>query len=265
LVETFLPWLGILIVILAVAAVIRRSLFAVAAVIVAAAAWALIFGAVVLPHPATGTASVTIASENIDASNDDPSRAAAALESTGADVIALQELNQASLPVVSKTLATEYPHSYVVGTVGVWSKTGLSNGLPLDLGLGWKRALSVDVQTSSGPLRLYAVHMASVRPGQYAGRNTMLAALKTTLAADTSPRVAVAGDFNSASTDREFEQLTDSFSEAPVSGLGFGFTWPSQLPVARLDHVLLRGLTTVSSSVMAGNGSDHRGVVVSVR
>ncbi|GAB3389256.1 endonuclease/exonuclease/phosphatase family protein [Humibacter soli] len=266
LLETFLPWLWVPIAALVVAAAVgRRSPFAWIGVGIAAAAWAVLFVPMVIPHESTQTANLHVVSENIDAGNHDPAATIHSLMARGADVVALQELDSESTPVAERMLATAYPHSYVVGTIGVWSKTPLSAGEPLELGLGWNRALSVDVSTADGPVRVFEVHMASVRLGEYQQRDTMLSALKSTLDDAKDPRVIVVGDFNSGSTDREFRQLEQTVTEAPTSTFGFGFTWPASFPFARVDHLLTRGLTTVTSTVLPANGSDHRGIDVTLR
>jgi vancomycin resistance protein VanJ len=262
LIETLLPWSGVIIVALVVAALVRRSVFSVLSVAAAAAAWLIIFVPTVLPHPAAGPVKLTIVSENIDAGNHDPLATVRSIEALHPSVIALQELDGATRDEISGQLAAAYPHSYVVGTVGVWSTLPLSDPEPLSLGLGWERALRVDVAAPEGPVHLYAVHMASVRIGVPVERNEMLDTLKSTIAADPSPRLAVVGDFNSASTDRWFSQLSGVADEAPTSDLGFGFTWPAGFPVARLDHALVRGMTTETSTVLPANGSDHRGISV---
>jgi vancomycin resistance protein VanJ len=262
LIETFLPWSAVIIGALVIAALVRRSWFSALSVAAAVAAWLILFLPLALPHPASGAPTMTIVSENIDAGNHDPLATVQSIEARHPTVIALQELDEDSRPIVEKALAADYPHSYVVGTVGVWSTLPLSNAEPLSLGLSWKRALSVDVAAPEGAVRLYAVHMASVRIGEYAQRDEMLDALKSTIAADTSPRLVVVGDFNSASTDRSFSQLDGVADESPTTSGGFGFTWPAGFPVARLDHALVRGMTTETSTVLPANGSDHRGIAV---
>jgi vancomycin resistance protein VanJ len=263
--ETFLPWLGAIILVLGLAALLRLSLFAGLCVAAAAAIWAGIFVPSLLPGMGSGSAAITVASENIHADNSAAASIARDLKSRGADVIALQELDATSRETVSSVLDAAYPHSTIVGTVGVWSTFPITDEQRLDLGLGWDRALSVDLATPGASTRLYAVHLASVRPGQYEQRDTMLGQLATTLKDDPSDRVVVVGDFNTASTDRTFAPLLSAMTEAPDSDLGLGFTWPAEFPVARLDHALVRGLTTVSSTVLADNGSDHRGILVGVR
>ncbi len=265
LVETFLPWVGLLILLLGLAAVVRLSLFGGLCVAVAAAIWASQFLPAALPRTGAGAPSLTVASENIRAGNRAAGAIARDLASRQPDVIVLQELDATSRRTIAGVLATAYPDSAVVGTVGVWSRFPLTHERPLDLGLGWDRALSVDVQGPGASTRLYAVHLASVRIGRYLSRDTMLTQLSATVKTDPSPRLLVVGDFNTASTDRTFKPLLSELTEAPGSALGFGFTWPAAFPVARLDHALVRGLTTLSNSVLPDNGSDHRGILVSLR
>lgn len=265
LIETFLPWVGVAILLLGLAALLRLSLFGALCVAVAAAVWAANFGTALLPAMPVGAAGITVVSENIHADNVAAASIAHDLASRRPDVIALQELDATSRQAVSRELDKTYPHSDIVGTVGLWSRYPITDQARLDLGLGWARALRVDLATPGAPTRVYAVHLASVRPGQYEQRDTMLAQLADTLTADRSSRVLVVGDFNTASTDRQFRPLLSTMTEASDSDLGLGFTWPSSFPVARLDHALVRGLTTVSSSVLSANGSDHRGIQIGVR
>jgi vancomycin resistance protein VanJ len=264
--ETFLPWLWVAIAMLLIAAlVVRRSAFAWIGVIVAATVWAVLFVPALLPRHEAGTVSLRVVSENIDADNHDPASTVNSLLKRDADLLALQELDSSSTPVAEKLLAPDYPYRYVVGTIGLWSKTPLNGGEPLSLGLGWNRALSVDVSTGAGAVRVYEVHMASVRPGEYQKRDTMLRSLADVLDHSSAPRLLVVGDFNSATTDREFRQLERTVHEAPTSTFGFGYTWPSAFPFARVDHVLTRGLTPVTSTVLPANGSDHRAIDVGLR
>jgi vancomycin resistance protein VanJ len=265
LVETFLPWLGVVLLLLGLSAILRLSLFAGLSVAAAAAVWALAFAPSLLPGMGAGTASLTIASENIHADNAKAADIATDLAEHDPEVIALQELDANSRAAVQGVLDAAYPHSEIVGTVGVWSKVPITDTQRLDLGLGWDRALWVDLDTPGTPTRLYAVHLASVRPGQYEQRDTMLDRLTSTLEADDSSRIAVVGDFNAATTDRKFTPLLSHLTEAADSDLGLGFTWPAEFPVARLDHALVRGLSTVSSIVLPDNGSDHRGILVGLR
>ena len=78
------------------------------------------------------------------------------------------------------------------------------------------------------------------------------------MAADPSEKVIAVGDFNAASTDKYFSALTDQPQEPRQDGGMAGFTWPaSPLPMARLDHILARGMAATSNSVLPAGASDH--------
>jgi vancomycin resistance protein VanJ len=265
LVESVLPWCGLLLIVFAVVAAVRRSAFIGVGVLVSAIVWGALFGPQLAPRTGTGEARLTVVSANVDADNPDPSATVAALADRHPQVIALQELTGSSTDAAMHVLGAAYPHHVIVGTVGVWSELPLSNSESLTLGLGWKRALRVDVQTDAGQVRLYALHAASLRPGQFAQRDGMLRSLGEALRQDRSSRLIALGDFNAASTDRAFEQLLDTAREPATSQWGLGFTWPARFPIARVDHVLERGLGVVSSVVLPAQGSDHRAVEVALR
>jgi len=265
MVETFLPWVGVALIALGVAALVRFSLFAGLAVAAAMAVWWSAFGVALLPSMSAGSPRFTVVSENIRAQNAAAADIARSLAARSPDVVALQELDATNLHAVEGVLDAPYPHHYVVGTVGVWSRYPLTGGSKLDLELGWSRALSVDVDTPGTPTRIYVVHLASVRPLQYTARDRMLDQLTRSVAADDAERLLVLGDFNTASTDRTLAPLQDELTEASNSTVGLGFTWPASFPVARLDHAFVRGLTTVGSTVLDPNGSDHRGIQVGLR
>lgn len=262
LVESVLPWFGIPILALVVVAVVRRSAFIGLGAAVSVIVWLALFGPQFAPAPSSGAADVTVISQNVDAGNRDPARTISTLAARRPQVIALQELTGASTTAAHAALDSRYRYHVMVGTVGVWSELPLAHEQSLTLGLGWKRALRVDVETQAGPVRLYALHAASLRPGEYEVRNKMLDTLADALSADHSRRLIALGDFNAASTDRAFTQLLRTAQEPGTSDWGLGFTWPARFPIARVDHVLERGLTVVSNRVLPANGSDHRGVEV---
>lgn len=263
--ETFLPWVGVALIALGVAALVRFSLFAGLAVAAAMAVWWAAFGVALLPSMSAGSPRFTVVSENVQAQNAEAADIARSLAARSPDVIALQELDATNLHAVEGVLDAPYPHRYVIGTVGLWSRYPLTDGAKLDLGLGWNRAISVEVDTPGASTRIYVVHLASVRPLEYTARDRMLGELTQAVAADHSERLLVVGDFNTASTDRAIAPLQKELTEASNSTVGLGFTWPASFPVARLDHAFVRGLTTVGSSVLDDNGSDHRGIEIGLR
>lgn len=278
LAESFLPWLGVPVLVLMALVARRFSRLAALAVTASALVWAVLFVPSILPWgddaaasdaagggAAASAGTLTVASENVQAGNAGAGTVAAALAATGADLVAVQELDAGSQSAVAAALNPTHPFSRIIGTVGVWSATPILDSRNLDLGLGWSRALWADVDTDAGRTRVYIVHLDSIRPGQESKRDEMLRELRTTLAADVSERIVVVGDFNSATTDRAFKRLTDTVTDVGTSTVGLGFTWPSAFPLTRLDHALVRGLTPVSSEVLPANGSDHRGLLITLR
>ncbi|KQQ00655.1 hypothetical protein ASG06_15045 [Rathayibacter sp. Leaf185] len=263
-VETGIPWTGLAVLLLVSGAVALRSRAAGAAVTVLAMVYGVLVLPVALPAPEVRSGRFTVISQNIAASGDDASGIVAALAAREPDAIALQELDGDARAVVDDELADQYPYSYVVGTVGVWSRTELSDGGPLDLGLGWDRALAVDIDTPLGPSRLFVVHLASFRLGDHEERDTMLGGLASTLADDVSDRTIVVGDFNTATDDHLLAPVLEQAHLVRSSGVGFPATWPSLLPVVSLDHALADGVPAATLTVLPANGSDHRPISLTI-
>jgi len=144
------------------------------------------------------------------------------------------------------------------------SRTELSNGEPLDLGLDWDRALAVDVGTPLGTTRLFVVHLASFRLGDHAERDTMLGGLASALAEDGSDRRLVIGDFNTATDDHLLAPVLEQAGLVRTSGIGFPATWPALLPLVSLDHALADGVPAATLEVLPRNGSDHRPISLTI-
>ncbi|TIH38282.1 endonuclease/exonuclease/phosphatase family protein [Subtercola vilae] len=271
IIDTIIPWLGLLIVPLAVLGLVARRRWSRAAVLVPVFAWALLFGSATVPlswsAPAANTAAgttLTVASQNIEASSSTGDESALTLAATGADVIALEEMTAPDFTTVSSTLAEKYPYSFGVGTVGLWSKYPVVHAQPLPLGLGWNRALAADLETPQGLVSIYVIHAASARPGEVSDRDSMLSALAETLPRDENQRVIAVGDFNAALTDRAMSGIEGQLSEANQSGGLFGNTWPSNMPVTRLDHLLQRGMQVTSNTTLSAGASDHRAILTAL-
>jgi vancomycin resistance protein VanJ len=257
---TFLPWSILLLPVLAVAGLAWRS----PVLGVGTVALVVALGVTVLPAVGRGDRDfapvLTLASENVGAGNPDPATTIRSLAAGEPDLIALEELTGPSEAAARQLLDARYPHHLIDGTVGVWSTRPLTDAAPLDLDGETGRGLVVDVATAPEPVRVYVVHLASYRLGRYRERDAQLDQLATAVAQDPASRVLLVGDFNAASTDPAFRHLTGVAPEHGLPLLGLGFTWPSRLPLVRLDHVLERGLPQVRTQVLSGNGSDHRGI-----
>ena len=132
-----------------------------------------------------GTSTVEIVSQNVRAHSGGAAESAADLAASGADVIALTELDADSLAAARDTLAADYPHSYAIGTVAVWSRLPIADAQALSLGLDWKRALRVVVSAPGADVAVYVMHAASVRPGVQDDRDAMLSGIADAVAADS--------------------------------------------------------------------------------
>ncbi|MGV8883897.1 MAG: endonuclease/exonuclease/phosphatase family protein [Rhodoglobus sp.] len=268
IVDSGLPLLGLALPVLLVCAVVTRSRAALGASAVAALIWGAMFVPGLLPLSgggASGGEQLVVASQNVQAGSGTAADSAETLAATGADVIALQEMDSESRDAASVVLDALYPYSYGVGTVGVWSVYPIENAQMIDLGLGWKRGLAADLETPAGLVSLYVVHAASARPDSYEDRNVMLANLAEYFGRDENDRVIAMGDFNAGSSDRALGAITSELTEANQSGGGFGFTWPADAPVIRIDHLFQRGMDVVSNGTMRAGNSDHLAVVSTLK
>lgn len=207
----------------------------------------------------------SVLSQNVATSAAAAGATAAAARQEGADIVAMQELDGSSRAAAAEALREEYGDYMGVGTVGFWSRHPVRAVQALDLGLGWDRAISAEVDTPAGTIGLYVVHVASVRLGNQAQRDRMLAELARTVSQSPHERILIVGDFNAGSDDRSLAALKAEFSEPNQASGGFGFTWPATFPAIRLDHVFQRGLDVASSTVLARNESDHLPNLVTLR
>ena len=263
---SFLPWTAVLLAVLGVFALVRRAWWGLSAVIVAAMVWSGVFVPQLMAAPVvSGPADLLVATQNIGAGNADPTASAQALIATGAGLVAVQEI-VGSTGGATALLDGTYGYHAAASTVGLWSLWQLGQPQPLELGLGWARALRIVVHHPSGDVAVYAVHLPSVRPGDTAARDQAVGELAAVIRSDTAPRVLVLGDLNTATTDPALKALTDQMADSRETvKAGFGFTWPAQFPMTRPDHVLGRGVTAVSDQVLDAGGSDHRALVVGLR
>lgn len=261
-VESMLPWTGILIVLLLIVAVFRFSVLSIVGVLLPALVWFSMFGSYLRPADPPDDADLLVASQNVGASLPQPTATAQSIVDHDPDIVAVQEIESLSGEIIAEELTGTYPHSASVDTIGVWSKWPMTEPEEIDLGIRWTRAIATTISTDQGDVRFYNVHLPSVRPGQESLRNNALAKLSDAIEDEDAERVIVAGDFNASSTDRYFEQLDDQLTGTREAvGGGFGFTWPSVFPVIRLDHVMVRGLEPVGDLVLDRGTSDHRAVI----
>ncbi|MEU6281463.1 endonuclease/exonuclease/phosphatase family protein [Streptomyces sp. NPDC047028] len=269
LTETFLPWLGVFIPVLLALALVRRSATALIAVVLPALVWLNLFGGL-LTDRTDGGGDFMVATHNVNADNPDPTATAQDVASSGADVLALEEVPAADVPVYEKALAPTYKYHAVEGTVGLWSKYPMTDVRAVDIRLGWKRAMRATVATPEGPLAVYVAHLPSVRVKVEAGftarqRDRSADALGQAIADEPVKRVVLLGDLNGTTNDRSLNAVTSQMrSTQGASGSGFGFSWPASFPMARIDHIMVKGVDPVSSWTLPRTASDHLPVAARV-
>ncbi|QOV38769.1 endonuclease/exonuclease/phosphatase family protein [Streptomyces ferrugineus] len=270
LTETFLPWLGLFVPVLLVLALVRRSATALIAVLIPAIVWLNLFGGQLTDKTGAG-GDLTVATHNVNADNADPSGTARDVAASGADVVALEELTAAAVPTYEKALAATYKYHSVQGTVGLWSKYPLSGVNPVDIELGWTRAMRAVVNAPSGQVAVYVAHLPSVRVKVEAGftarqRDKSADALGEAIADEPQGKVVLLGDLNGTMNDRALRAVTAQMrSTQGASGNGMGFSWPASFPMARIDQIMVKGIEPVTSWTLPQTGSDHLPVAARVR
>ncbi|MER8001659.1 MULTISPECIES: endonuclease/exonuclease/phosphatase family protein [unclassified Streptomyces] len=265
LVETFLPWFGVVIPLILILGLVRRSATALIALLLPAAVWVNSFGGLLTDKTddSKGAGDLTVATHNVNADNPDPTRTAREIAASGVDVVALQELPNGAVPTYEKALAGTYRYHSVQGTVGLWSKYPLSGTEPVDIRLGWVRAMRSTVTTPEGPVAVYVAHLPSVRVKLHAGftanqRDKSADALGEAIGHERLRRVVLLGDLNGTMNDRSLTAITAQMrSTQGAAGHGHGFSWPASFPMARIDQIMVKGIEPKSSWTLPETDSDH--------
>jgi vancomycin resistance protein VanJ len=256
--------------VLAVGALVRRSATAAVALLVPALIWGAMFGELMLPGKGGGSHNLRVLTHNVDAANTDYAATARDVLAADADVVALEEMTSTALRAYENALADRYPYHVKRSTVGLWSAYPIEESGSVDIGLSWTRALRAQVRTPAGEVAIYVAHLVSVRIGSSGftsdQRDETIRQLGQQIAAEKLSRVILMGDLNGTANDRSLAPLTVGLRSAQgAAGDGFGFSWPAAFPMARIDHVLFRGMTPARAWVLPRTPSDHRPVAADLR
>ncbi|MDF9872759.1 vancomycin resistance protein VanJ [Streptomyces avidinii] len=271
LIETFLPWFGLFVPVLLILGLLRRSATAVIALVLPVAVWLNLFGGLLFADKSGAGGDLTVATHNVNAGNPDPAGTAQQVAGSGADILALQELPSGKVEAYEDALADRYPHHSVQGTVGLWSKYPVTDSSPVDIKLGWTRAMSATVTTPRGPVKVYVAHLPSVRVKLNAGftanqRDDSADALGEAIADEPVERVVLLGDLNGTMNDRSLNAVTAQMrSTQGAAGDGFGFSWPASFPMARIDQIMVRGVEPRASWTLPATDSDHLPIAARVQ
>ena len=218
---------------------------------------------------------------NIHGGQAKPDELRALIETTGPDVVALQEFvpwhpvpvfEDGKWYVVTQgelIVASRYPVRLVQQHAGHFAQTHTA-------------AIATIIDLPDGPLRFFSVHLTSphsvfsdaIRLRQY-GRARIQgnSRLRRAEAADlleqaeaSKEPVMMAGDFNLPIDSTAYRQNLSGFSDAfSVRGWGMGWTYFHQLTAVRIDHIL-SGRSWRSRRCWVGPdvGSDHRPLLADV-
>ncbi|MFB7134458.1 endonuclease/exonuclease/phosphatase family protein [Streptomyces sp. NPDC056237] len=260
--ETFLPWIGAFVPLLLILGLVRRSATALIALLLPIVVWFNVFGGLLTDKSGSG-GDLTVATHNVNADNLDPAGTARQVAGSGADIIALEELPTRQVSKYEAALAERFPYHSVQGTVGLWSKYPMSKTRPVDIKMGWTRAMRSTVKTPRGEVAVYVAHLPSVRVKLHAGftanqRDDSADALGEAIADERLGKVILLGDLNGTMNDRSLNAVTSQLrSTQGAAGNGFGFSWPASFPMARIDQILVKDVEPVSSWTLPSTGSDH--------
>lgn len=197
--------------------------------------------------------------------NSDLSAAVSYLESSGADVIALQEISEQRALSIAPMLKS-YPHVYAQSAAltdsVLFSKWPLLSATTQKLSADGVSAIRAVVDWQGTPVTVIAAHLHWPAGGRSSSRrNAELEGLARLTQPLDAPLVML-GDFNITPWSPNFNALSDAFGLHDCSiGQGFNVTWPSPLLFAgiRIDHCFATShWETVNVWVGPSVGSDHR-------
>lgn len=210
-----------------------------------------------------GNRQIRVMSYNVLYHNDDPAAMARTIRQAQPDIVLLQELLPDMAQALPAELADLYPELYFAyePTVvqGVISRYPLeSTGLEYLAG----RTQKVAAHTPYGPVQLWNTHPSQPLP-YWPLQRQQIALLARQIAAVEGPLI-VGGDFNTTSHAETYRMVNRHLANAHWEmGWGFGFTFPADRPLVRIDHIFYsrhfqahRAYTLTESG-----GSDHFPVV----
>ncbi len=251
-----------------------------------AALFLLNYGPRYLPKsPAPAQQTFTVATYNVLFRNQDYQRVVETIESLDADIVALQEAEEALVAVLEAQLGDRYPYREQVPWQVILSRYPIlehqeftmlgSTGLP---------AQRVLIEVQGRPVVVYNVHPRM--PGLLAypipaiGRGILIGIdnhdnlaeldyLSRRLRQEKGPLIML-GDLNMVDQQLEYASFRGDLIDAYLAGgwgLGLTFTRTRWLPIPiwRIDYVMHSpDLRTVAARLGPFGGSDHRPVVATL-
>jgi len=222
---------------------------------------------------------VRVLTSNLGMGQADPA-AFVALAGESADVVAVQEMTQDAADGLSAAgMDAVFPYRVIVPAplasgIGIWSRhpivdSGRVDGYALPAVGTRIRIPGVRVDTT-----VLSVHLAAPWPMPITQWRNDIARFPDTLAemgrTAGAGAVIVAGDFNATADMAPFRALLDQgYGDAAMdAGAGLARTYPSRgfrPSVIGIDHILTRNATPAAARTVVVVGSDHRGLLATLR
>lgn len=254
----------------------------------------LLFGKLYLPRQMASVpagASITVMTYNVMGFNKHPESVADAILASGADVVALQELNLGVAQAIRQRLSSKYPYQQLDAQDG-YDGSGVISRYPLRLSdehlpgtwVGTPQVLFLTMGDQS--ITILQVHVFATHPDALEAmelsifeRERQARAIKDFVETHPGP-VIVPTDFNSTSQNSPYQIVTSVLSDAwAEAGWGVGSTFPGVLSsdsnrltlagvdmptwLIRIDYIFYsRHFRAVEAHIGPWDGySDHRPVI----
>lgn len=221
--------------------------------------------------------SLRVMTYNVNYANPDIRGTLDAIAAENADVVLLQEIDEAWKKALQKRFEKTYPHrkfhihSRSPGGLGVLSKHPIDNEEILPAPSGWFPASRLLIAGPFGALQILNVHLRpAIDRGSWVRGYLTTPPIRLREIKAYLPKLAakvptiIAGDFNEAPDGKAVEFLAaQGFVRAKTTG---PTTWHHDPLEIDIDHVMVDGTLVAKDAVVRDAGaSDHRPVVVTVQ
>ncbi|MGC4046740.1 MAG: endonuclease/exonuclease/phosphatase family protein [Armatimonas sp.] len=271
-------------------ALISRSIPALRWLVAAGLLWALLEGArwpLVPRWASTNETTIKVLTYNIHSATGGVEKIAGAIRKENPEVICLQEakpwLNLPNPVPALQQLLPEWTFTNS-GDVAIGIRGGSIERQeiqPYPVPGSFRLALGVQTHLKGRPITIVTTHLATAMYAQTLTKNRrgiptyltqtgevrriQLQGLRQFLNEFPGPKI-ICGDFNTPPRGVEYARLTrdldDAFAE---SGKGFGWSYPANRPLLRIDYIFTAGGSrAVEANTRAWPYSDHRPVVATV-
>ena len=233
--------------------------------------------------PTPGVPHLTVMTYNVHQDGSSDARTVSAIGAADADVVCLQEVNEAWRRVIQERYAAQYPVMLIAptedyGGLAILSKYPLEDRGIRKYGTDFHPSWSVIADTPGGRVQVLHVHLRAMLDGDSNAVSNFIDMSKDhvgeiqLLVKELAPELPtlVVGDFNESPKGDAVRWLEDrGFRNAlPLYRPG-QFTWQGRSVAAMLDmtidHVMFNGnFEPLSSWVDRSGGSDHLPVLASL-